>query len=465
MRNFFVILSESITFRSLLFFKENSIRKSKASAIKDLAASQVFLIVTILVGISIFATGCSSNSGSSADGSGNNESGNNEVTLSLYSTMGLEHEKNAFKSVIADFEKEYPDINIETNFPAGEYEGILRVKMAANDMPDIFDTHGWAKIRYGEYVADLSDMNWVQNLDPAMEPILKDEQGKVYAYPLNQAKDGITYNVDILKKYDIEPPTTFAEFMTALETVKEKSNGEVVPLWIPAGESGPIGQYFDQFATPLLITDEENSYGEELKNGTFDWSHYTFLPKKLKEMQEKDLLNEDILTAKEAQGPRLMAQGKIAFTFLNGAMGPNATKLNPEVKVGVFPMPAIHEGDKPSFIGGERFTLAAWKDSKHLKEAKLFIEFVSQPKYVKKLAEATSLPAGLTNVEVENYYSEFYKDFSDIKVRPYFDRVYLPSGMWSVMNKTGQELLADIKTPEEVSKEMGKEYERLRKQK
>ncbi len=40
----------------------------------------------------------------------------------------------------------------------------------------------------GEYVADLKDMDWVQHLDPALNQILKDKSGKVYAYPLNQAK-------------------------------------------------------------------------------------------------------------------------------------------------------------------------------------------------------------------------------------------------------------------------------------
>lgn len=66
-------------------------------------------------------------------------------------------------------------------------------------MPDLFDTHGWSKDRYGEYVEDLQDMKWVKDLDPAMDNILKDQSGKVYAYPLNQAKDGITYNATLLK--------------------------------------------------------------------------------------------------------------------------------------------------------------------------------------------------------------------------------------------------------------------------
>lgn len=417
------------------------------------------IVLTFLLVFSVLAAGCSSDNASSSSGSGSGE-----VTLSLYSTMGLEIEKKALKNIIAKFEEKYPSINIEPNFPGGEYESLLRVKMAANDMPDLFDTHGWAKKRYGEYTADLSGMDWVENLDPAMKPILTDDQGKVYAYPLNEAKDGIAYNENILKKYSIKPPRTFKEFMTALETIEKKSGGKVVPLWIPAGQSGPIGQFFDQFATPLLITDDQHSYGKELKNGTFDWSHYTFLPKKLKEMQQQGLLNKDILTAKPTQGAKLMAQNKIAFVF-GSSIGPKATELNPEVQVGLMPMPVVYEDDKRSWIGGERFTLAVWKDSQHKKEAKKFISFISQPKYAEKLAEATSLPAGLTNVDASNYYSKYYEKYSEIKVRPYFDRIYLPSGMWSVMNKTGEQLLSGTMTPEEVSQKMAEEYKRLRDQK
>jgi raffinose/stachyose/melibiose transport system substrate-binding protein len=340
---------------------------------------------------------------------------------------------------------------------------MLRVKMGANDMPDLFDTHGWSQLRYGEYVADLKDMNWVQHLDPALNQILKDKSGKVYAYPLNQAKDGISYNATLLDKYGIKPPNTMDEFIKALETVKKKSKGEVAPLWIPGGENGNIAQVFDQLATPQLITAKNNNYAKQLEKGTFNWSNYTSLAETMAEMKKKGLLNKDVLTAKVSQATELMAQNKIAFTFVGGSLGPDATELNPEVKVGTIPVPAIHKGGTQSWIGGERFTLAAWKDSKHLKEAKKFIEFVSQPEVAKKIAEGTSSASALTNNKTQNYYSEYYDKYNDIKVEPYFDRKYLPSGMWAVMSSTGQELLAGSLTPKQLSKEMEKEYKRLSK--
>ncbi|MGR6338789.1 ABC transporter substrate-binding protein [Priestia megaterium] len=414
-----------------------------------------YLFVLLLV-FSVVAAGC-----------GNKEAatgGNGKTTLTLFSTMSNKGERKALQSAIAEFEKQNPDIKIDANFPGNGYEDMLRVKMGANDMPDLFDTHGWSQLRYGEYVADLKDMNWVQHLDPALNQILKDKSGKVYAYPLNQAKDGISYNATLLEKYGIKPPNTMDEFITALETVKKKSKGEVAPLWIPGGENGNIAQVFDQLATPQLITAKNNNYAKQLEKGTFNWSNYTPLAETIAEMKKKGLLNKDVLTAKVSQATELMAQNKIAFTFVGGSLGPDATELNPEVKVGTVPVPAIHKGGTQSWIGGERFTLAAWKDSKHLKEAKKFIEFVSQPEVAKKIAEGTSSASALTNNKTQNYYSEYYDKYSDIKVEPYFDRKYLPSGMWAVMSSTGQELLAGSLTPKQLSKEMEKEYKRLSKQ-
>ncbi|MCA0972031.1 extracellular solute-binding protein [Halobacillus litoralis] len=410
-------------------------------------------LIGAAVAAGVMLTGCSGSA-----------SGDEQTTLSFYSTATSEEDKQVVKEAVLAFEEEYPSIDIEDNYPGDGYENMARVKMAADDMPDLFDTHGWAKQRYGDYVADLSEMEWTERLDPALDTILKDDEGKVYAFPLNQAKDGINYNVNLLEEYGIEPPSTFDEFMEALRTVKEKSNGEVTPLWFNGSDKSAFGQYFDQFSTPLLVTDEENSYESELLDGSFDWSHYTYLPEKLKQMQEEGLLNEDALTAQIQQRAQLMAQGKIAFVFGGGSIGTAVEELNPDVEVGVIPMPTIHEGDESSWIGGERHTVAIAHNTEYMEEAKQFVEFLARPEVAKKVAEGTSLPAGLTEIEADNYFAEYFNEYQGVKVQPYFDRVYLPSGMWDVMGSTGQELLSGTMSPEDVSEKMSEEYTRLREE-
>ncbi|MCY7466387.1 extracellular solute-binding protein [Bacillus safensis] len=413
------------------------------------------MLLTAAMFLTMILSACGNNSSSGANG---------KVTLTLFSTMSNSGERKAFEEVIREFEKEHEQIRIDANFPGNSYEDMIRVKMGANDMPDLFDTHGWAKLRYSEYVADLKEMDWVKQLDPSLDQILKDQDGKVYAYPLNQAKDGLSFNANLLKEYGIEVPRTLDELKSALLTVKEKSKGDVVPLWIPGGDNSNIAQVFDELATPLLITDQKHQYGKELENGSFDWSLYTPLAQFMKDLKDQDLLNKDVLTAKLSQAPELMAQNKIAFTFVGGSLGPEATELNSSIKVGTMPVPAIHEGDEQSWVGGERFTVAAWKDSKHLKEAKQFIDFLAKPENAKIIAEGTSSETALKQVKAKNYYSAFYDQYEQVKIEPYFDRKYLPSGMWAVMATTGQELLAGSITPEQLSKKMEEEYKRLKKQ-
>ena len=72
---------------------------------------------------------------------------------------------------------------------------------------------------------------------------------------------------------------------------------------------------------------------------------------------------------------------------------------------------------------------------------------MARPEHAKSIAEATSLPAGLVNVQTDIFYANDYKRYQHIKVQPYFDRLYLPNGMWDVMGTAGQELMADILTP------------------
>lgn len=112
--------------------------------------------MVIAVALTMIVAGCSKASG------GNEENGDRTV-VTLYSTVTNEADKITLQNVVEKFEKENPDIDIKENYPADGYEGMLRVKMAANDMPDLFDTHGWALHRYGEYVEDLKDMDWVKD--------------------------------------------------------------------------------------------------------------------------------------------------------------------------------------------------------------------------------------------------------------------------------------------------------------
>lgn len=157
--------------------------------------------------------------------------------------------QRAYKDIVAAFEEENPDIEVDLQFPGSEHDNILKVKMAANEMPDIFDTHGWAQVRYGNYLADLRDEPWVPQLTDTIKDVVTDKDGKVYALVLSEAKDGFTYNADLLEQLNIPVPSTFDELMAAADKIVKETNGETVPFHFSGIDDWTIGQYFDLMAT------------------------------------------------------------------------------------------------------------------------------------------------------------------------------------------------------------------------
>jgi raffinose/stachyose/melibiose transport system substrate-binding protein len=225
-----------------------------------------------------------------------------------------------------------------------------------------------------------------------------------------------------------------------------------------------MAQYYDYYATSLLISPKEND-AQALLNGTFDWAKWTPLSAKFKEMYDKKLINEDVFTVRSADKSQLFAQGKIAFVTSAPGFVPEALKINPNLKVGIMPVPAMVAGDEPNFSGGERYTLAAWKDGKNLDVAKQVIDYFAKPENLKAMAEVSGTPAGMNGFEPDlGIYTEYYKQYKDIRVFPYFDRVYLPSGTWEVLKTVSAEVLTGKLTPEASAEKMKKEVERLKAQ-
>lgn len=250
--------------------------------------------------------------------------------------------------------------------------------------------------------------------------------------------------------------------IAAAEKIKKESGGKTTPFFFSGIDDGMIGQYFDYFANSVLISPKNNA-AQVLLNQTFDWNQWKPIPEKLVEMKKRGLINDDVLTAKRSDLPGAFAEEKVAFALQGPSFADAVHKLKPDMKIGLMPIPSMSTSDEPNFSGGERFTMGAWKDSKNLPETKKLMAFFAKPDNMSKIANVTKLPAGLKGVESKHEFTEYYDKHANIRVFPYFDRVYLPNGMWSVMCKTGTELLAGRITPQEYSDNMKREVERLRK--
>ncbi|MGL1893326.1 MAG: ABC transporter substrate-binding protein [Spirochaetaceae bacterium] len=365
--------------------------------------------------------------------------------------------------VIEEFNASQEGIVVELIPPAGEYEQVMKTKMAANRLPDLFTTHGWSVARYSEYLEILDNESWTNKISPAIKPVITDKDDHIYVLPLDVDLSGIAYNKEVIDNagVDIDNIKTWEDLFDAMELVKASG---VTPVHIGGKDNWTIGNFFDWAAPSVYVTDKNNSSATELVSGTFDTAKWNIVAGFMKRMNDNEYLNVDKLTSTWNDTQMAFANGESAFEFFGNYVITGAKGYNPDAEFGFFPVPAYYEGDKPTFITGEKTAVGIWKDSSNIEAAKVFLDYLATPAISSRIATSNGIPAGLTDASSDMGDLTVYADkYSHIAGYPFFDRAYLPSGMWDTMCITGAGILANAMSLEEASAKMLEDFNRLYK--
>lgn len=333
-------------------------------------------------------------------------------------------------------------IAVEAISPGSTYEEMMKTKMAAKDLPDLWTTHGWSVARYSEYLRPLNDQPWASQVSPSIKTLITDKNNQIYVLPMDVDLAGIVYNRDMMKELGIkvEELTTWAKFEQAMEKVKAAG---YTPLHIGGKDNWTIGQFFDWVAPSLYTTNDSKNYRDALKNGTFDWKLWREILEMLDRWNKAGYLNKDNLTSDYMATSRGMAAGKVAFGFHGNSVINEVKTQNAKANFGMMHIPAKDESDKPVLIGGEKTAIGVWKNSKFEKEVLQFLTYLAKKENIEKVASSNSLPAGLTGMTSNTGdIAQDYEKFAKTKTISYFDREYLPSGMWDDLCTTGAAVLA-----------------------
>lgn len=359
-----------------------------------------------------------------------------------------------------EFEEE-TGIIVDFSAPGTDYENLLRMKMASNEMPDIWSTHGWAVKRYSEVLTDLSGKEWVKRTIPSIAAQVTDENGRVLSMCIDSATAGIGYNAEIFEEYGIEVPKTIDELYAVCDTILEKSNGTVTPIHLGGGDGWPVAQIVDYLSTTLCVSDQAHNYSASLADGTFDWENYRPIGDFLKTILERGYVNVDCLTATNDDTAKALASNEAAIAFV-GAIRSSVINYNPDAKTGFFAIPVFYEGDEPVVIGGESDAFGIWKDTQHMEACKAFLNYLARADVNKRFCEAVNIRSAFIDVDADlGDMQVYYDNIASLRVMPYFDRVCFPSGMWDAMQKYGQLLLTDDYSVDDYLKDMSGDYTRL----
>lgn len=292
------------------------------------------------------------------------------ITLTWLNHYGEAGKQAWVQSVKEQFEAKYDNVvlNIET-VDADSHKTILQTKLASDDAPTIFDLGSNADlVVYNEagYLADLSDFECLANVDP---DLLKEGQvdGKQVGIPVELSGYGVFYNVDIFEEYGLKEPTTLSELKTVCDTLV--ANG-ITPFATPFAEAWAFSCY------PRVLYDEVCWHGD----GDF-WAKLA--DRSLKFVDSEDFREQmetvwafheywgdDAFGTSWDSAQQIMANGEAAMLVHGSWAVDGITSYNPDINIGVFPMPVSEDPSEALMIKepGQQLVLYNYEDEE-IKEA------------------------------------------------------------------------------------------------
>ena len=312
--------------------------------------------------------------------------------------------------IIADFNAQSGGITVEQEYQ-NDASNIIKIKFASGEAPDIMTTYEQEYVDQGKYL-DLSDMDEIWNrLIPSMKESCTDiNSGKQYRICTNMTMAGFFYNKEIFAKLGIEPATTWEGFVANLEKIKTEMP-DVDPWFIFGSEAWHLGHLIEfiphgyikaKYGATAAKTAMLNNDKSILNFGDPNGAMATFAAGLL-ELQEKGLINEDVLTATNDNCVDAFVSGKAAM-FSNGMWALSSVLAkDPEMadKIGFAPYPAMMEDGTPMVLVAEDSGYSISADTEHVEEAKAFLTYLFSADNQKKYAESLGSPSAFMDVDAK----------------------------------------------------------------
>ncbi|WP_419886040.1 ABC transporter substrate-binding protein [Paenibacillus sp. B-A-8] len=367
-----------------------------------------------------------------------------------------------FNTVIDEFNKQNPGITVVQE-NSKEPENLLKVKFASGDVPDITNRQPQEFIDKGLFL-DLSDHEqWWSRLSPEAKEASSDlKTGKQFKVVTNFINGGIFYNKSMFNKFNLQEALTWDDFMKNLRSIKEQDS-KVVPMYMSGKDAWTIAHLGNLMAEGV----QKQKVGNlEFKKASLDnnvdilkfdeaGGPLEILASHLLELKKEELINKNILSDTYDQQIDAFANGKAAMISQGMWALADILNKNPEIvnDLGFSPYPSIVNGTKPTVLNADDQAYSIPAGSKHIEEAKKFLDFLFEAENQKSFSETRKAPSAFTDVEA---------DWAPIKDQVTDALSKAASVDWDIRpigfdnNEQGQlyqELLVGTFTPEQFTKE------------
>src|SRR5690554_451448 len=304
------------------------------------------------------------------------------------------------EGIIEDFQKDYPNIDVELVASGREILNRVRPRILAGNPPDIVDqstTELYPLIQEGiltpltEYFdtnAYNSEEKWE---DTFLESIFTLPEiivdGDYYLVPRTYYTSGFFYDKRMFREYGLEIPETWDEMLNIMDVLKQNGIS-------PIAADGTIPFYNAWYYSWLAIRTVGADKYRAACAGEISWkSDPGFLEaaEKLTDIIEKDYFAEGYKGSIWPAGQVDWVQGG-AGLLLCGTWIPSELKNStpPDYEMGFFTFPGIEGGAEPYIQEAWCNAWAIPESAKNKEEAILFLKYATQEKYMSQLADLLS---------------------------------------------------------------------------
>lgn len=222
---------------------------------------------SIIKGIAAVAACAMTVTGLAACGS-SSASGEKKLDFITGMATGSVHLKT-LQSITDAFEKENPGVKINLIPSSQDFTQDIKVRLAARNAPDLWNTHGWSRDRYADFLEPLQNRSWAGKMKDLTKEAFMEDDGTFYALPLDIQVTGVLYNKDVLDKVGVDPNSlnTWDEFNDACAKVKEAG----LTCVVAGGKDTAIAGDLADLTASAWYDDAEL---KNLQSGKFDSSVY-----------------------------------------------------------------------------------------------------------------------------------------------------------------------------------------------
>jgi raffinose/stachyose/melibiose transport system substrate-binding protein len=385
-----------------------------------------------------------------------------EVTINWWHISVEESQAAYWQSLADEYMAMHDNVTIEiTILENAAFKERLTTVMQAGDPPDIFQSWG------GAVLWNFADNDLVRNIAPELEGEWKDsfsaqaplelfgQDGEYYGVPWTWGAVGMFYNKDLFEQAGVTPPTTWAEFLDVVQTLKDAG---ITPIALGEGEKWPGHFWWVYLATRLGGQDAFLAAYD--RSGSFTDEPFVQAGEYLADLVELEPFQEGFLAASHPDSQGVFGNGEAAM-MLMGQWTPDAQAQYSESGEGIgdalgfFNFPAVEGGaGNPNDVvgGGDGFAIGANAPDETIDFVKFLTSQESQRIGAEEVGFVVPVVKGLENVYADNEIMGAILEARD--AAPYFQLYYdqfLPPAIASTVADAVQGLLAEAMSPEEAA--------------